>query len=138
MARRQPAETARSLAQLASLLLREQHFAEALPLLEQAIATDQDRLGETHPLIADDFADLGLIYAGLGRDTAANDALSFAIDLLERGSSEESTRLGYAELEIAPILRRLGETDDADAAFKDGKRILDAAANDERQRERQL
>jgi tetratricopeptide (TPR) repeat protein len=131
-------ETARSLAQLANLLLRAQRFDEALPLIEQAIAIDQDRLGETHPLIADDFADLGLIYAGLGRDDAAGDALSFAIDLLERGSSEESTRLGYAELEIAPILRRLGETEDADAAFKDAKRILDAAANDERQRERQI
>jgi tetratricopeptide (TPR) repeat protein len=131
-------EMARSLAQLANLLLRAEHFDKALPLIEQAIAIDQDKLGETHPLIADDYADLGLIYAGLGRDDAAGDALSFAIDLLERGSNEESARLGYAELEIAPILRRLGQTEDADAAFKDAKHILDKAAEDERQRQRQL
>ena len=130
-------DAARSLAQLANLLLRAQRFDEALPLIEQAIAIDQERLGETHPLIADDFADLGLIYAGLGRDAAASDALYFAIDLLERGSTEESTRLGYAELEIAPILRRLGQKEDADAAFKDAKRILDKAADDERAREQQ-
>jgi tetratricopeptide (TPR) repeat protein len=131
-------EMARSLAQLANLLLRAQHFDKALPLMEQAIAIDQDKLGEMHPLIADDYADLGLIYAGLGRDDAAGDALYFAIDLLERGSNEESARLGYAELELAPILRRLGQTEDADAAFKDAKHILDKAADDERQRERQL
>jgi tetratricopeptide (TPR) repeat protein len=131
-------EMARSLAQLANLLLRAQHFDKALPLIEQAIAIDQEKLGETHPLIADDYADLGLIYAGLGRDDAAGDALYFAIDLLERGSNEESSRLGYAELEIAPILRRLGQTEDADAAFKDAKHILDKAAEDERKRERQL
>lgn len=131
-------DVARDLAQLANLLLRAQRFGDALPLIEQAIAIDQERLGETHVLIADDFADLGLIYVGLGRDNAASDALGFAIDLLERGSSEESTRLGYAELELAPILRRLGQTEDADAAFKDARRILDAAENDERQRERQI
>jgi tetratricopeptide (TPR) repeat protein len=131
-------ETARSLAQLANVLLRAQHFDKALPVIEQAIAIDQEKLGQTHPLIADDYADLGVIYAGLGRDDAAADALYFAIDLLERGSNEESTRLGYAELSIAPILRRLGQTEDADAAFKDAKHILDKAAEDERQRERQL
>jgi tetratricopeptide (TPR) repeat protein len=131
-------EIARGLAQLANLLLRAQHCDKALPLIEQAIAIDQDKLGETHPLIADDYADLGLIYAGLGRDDAASDALYFTIDLLERGANEESARLGYAELEIAPILRRLGQTEDADAAFKDAKHILDKAAEDERQRERQL
>jgi len=131
-------EEARSLAQLANLLLRAQHYDKALPLIEQAIAIDQDKLGEMHPLIADDYADLGLIYAGLGRDDAAVDALYFAIDLLERGSNEESARLGYAELELAPVLRRLGQTEDADAAFKDAKHILDKAAEDERKRERQI
>ena len=132
-------EAARGLAQLANLLLRARRFDEALPLIEQAIEIDQERLGPTHPLIADDFADLGLIYAGLDRDAdAESNALYFAIDVLEKGSSEESTRLGYAELEIAPILRRLGQKDDAETAFKDAKRILDAAANDERQHERQI
>jgi tetratricopeptide (TPR) repeat protein len=130
-------ELARSLAQLASLLLRAQRFEEALPVIEQAIAIDQEKLRKTHPLIADDFADLGLIYAGLGRDDAASDALYYAIDVLQRGSNEDSPRLGYMEVEIAPILRRLGQKDDADAAFKEGKRILDSAAEEERDRERQ-
>ena len=130
-------ELARSLAQLANLLLRAQRFEEALPVIEQAIAIDQEKLRKTHPLIADDFADLGLIYAGLGRDDAASDALYYAIDVLQRGSNEESPRLGYMEIEIAPILRRLGQKDDADAAFKEGKRILDSAAEEERDRERQ-
>lgn len=131
-------ELARSLAQLANLLLRAQHFSEALPIIEQAIVIDQDRLGSNHPLIADDFADLGLIYAGLGRDDDASYALGYAIGLLTDGSSEESTRLAYAELDIAPVLRRLGQGDDADAAFKDARKILDDAAQDERQHEREI
>jgi tetratricopeptide (TPR) repeat protein len=131
-------ELARSLAQLANLLLRAQHFTEALPILEQAIVIDQDKLGPNHPLIADDFADLGLIYAGIGRDDDASQALYYAIDLLSNGSSDESTRLAYAELDIVPVLRRLGQADDAEVAFKDARKILDQAAEDERQHERDI
>ena len=131
-------ELARSLAQLANLKLRAQRFDEALPLIEQALAIDQERLGAAHPLIADDFADLGLIYEGLGRDEDAGQALNFAVDLLTRDGSEESTRLGYAELELSTVLRRLGQTKDADEAFKDARRILDDAASDDRQREQQI
>jgi hypothetical protein len=131
-------ELARSLAQLANLLLRAQHFTEALPLIEQATLIDQERLGANHPLIADDFADLGLIYAGLGRDDDSGDALYYAIGLLTNGSSEESTRLAYAELDLVPVLRRLGQTEDAETAFKDAQKILDRAADEERQRERQI
>jgi len=131
-------ETARSLAQLANLLVRAQRFDEALPLIEQATAIDQSRLGPTHPQIADDFADLGLVYAGLGRDEDAAQALTYAVDLLNRGAGKDTSRVAYAELELATVLRRLGQTDDADTAFKDAKRILDDAAEDERVRERQI
>jgi tetratricopeptide (TPR) repeat protein len=131
-------ETARSLAQLANLLLRAKRFDEALPVIEQAIAIDQAHLGPTHPLIADDFTDLGLIYAGLGRDDAAGVALYYALDLLDNGAGEETPRVAYVELGLAPVLRRLGQTDDAKAAFDDAKRILDAAAKDEKKRERQI
>ena len=131
-------ELARSLAQLANLLLRAEHFKEALPILEQAVAIDQERLGANHPLIADDYADLGLIYAGLGRDEEAGDALYYAIGLLTDDSSEESTRLAYAELDLVPVLRRLGQAKDAEDAFKDAREILDRAADEDRQREREI
>ncbi len=130
-------ELARSLAQSANLLMRAKRFAEALPLSEQAIVIDQERLGPNHPLIADDFTDLGMIYAGLGRDDDASAALYFAIDLLTRGVTGETPRVAYAELELSGVLRRLGQATDADAAFKDAKGILDRAANEERKRERQ-
>lgn len=131
-------ELARSLAQLANLKLRAKRYDEALPLIEQAVAIDQERLGAAHPLIADDFADLGLIYEGLGRDEDASQALTFAVDLLTREGSEESTRLGYAELELSTVLRRLGQTPEADDAFKDAQRIIDDTNGDERKRERQI
>jgi tetratricopeptide (TPR) repeat protein len=135
---RVPLETARSLAQLANLLLRAERFSEALPLIEEAIAIDQEHLGVTHPLIADDYADLGLIYAGLGRDVDASVALYFAIDVLDRGAGDDTPRVAYAELELSSVLRRLDQAEDAAAAFDDAKRILDDAAGEERQRERQI
>jgi tetratricopeptide (TPR) repeat protein len=131
-------ETARSLAQLANLLIREEHFDEALPLIEQAVAIDQSRLGPTHLLIADDFCDLGLIYAGIKRDDAARRVLNFAIDLLDESADNGDTRLAYAELQLATVLRRLGDTAAADAADEDAKRILDDAEDEERERERHI
>jgi tetratricopeptide (TPR) repeat protein len=131
-------QAARSLAQLANLLLRAQRFDKALPTIEEAIAIDQQRLGRAHPLIADDFADLGLIYAGLSRDDAACAALYYALDLLDRDPGRETPRVGYIELQLAPVLRRLGDKDAADAAFDDAKHILHAAADGEKKREREL
>jgi tetratricopeptide (TPR) repeat protein len=129
-------EAARSLAQLGTLLLRAQRYEQALAPIQEAIAIDQQRLGPLHPLIADDFADLGLIYAGLGRDDAAAAMMYYAIDLLERGSSSENPRIGYLELDLAPVVRRLGEPDEADSLFDDAKHILDSAADEEKKHER--
>jgi tetratricopeptide (TPR) repeat protein len=131
-------ETARSLAQLGNLLLHAKRFAEALPPIEQALAIDQAHLGPTHPLIADDFCDLGLTYAGLNRHADATRMLAYAIGLLEQGSGKDSSRLAYAALDLAGVLDTMGYNDAADAAFAEGKRILDEAGHDERQREREL
>jgi tetratricopeptide (TPR) repeat protein len=132
------AETARSAAQLADLLVRQKRFDEALPLIEQAIAIDQSRLGTAHPLIADDFCDLGLIYEGLQRNGDARAAVVFAIGVLERGAGRETTRVAYAELELARILGEEGNDADAAIAFKDARRILNAVEDEERRRERQV
>jgi tetratricopeptide (TPR) repeat protein len=53
--------TARSLSQLANTFLREKRFSDALPLVEEATAIDQSRLGATHPLLPT-FLRSGLIY----------------------------------------------------------------------------
>jgi tetratricopeptide (TPR) repeat protein len=132
------AETARSAAQLANLLLRQKRYADALPTIEQALAIDQARFGPTHPLIADDFCDLGLIYDGLDRPVDARTALNHAITLLERGAGGETARLAYAEIELARILRAGGDTHSADIAVNDAQRILKAARAEERERERQI
>jgi tetratricopeptide (TPR) repeat protein len=131
-------ETARSLAQLGNLLLHAKRFAEALPPIEQALAIDQANLGPTHPLIADDFCDLGLIYSGLNRDVEATRMLAYAMGLLEQGSGRDTSRSAYAYLDLAGVLRKMGYNDAADAAFAEGKRILDEAGHDEHEHEREL
>jgi tetratricopeptide (TPR) repeat protein len=60
-------DTARSLSQLANLHLRRGRPRQALPLLEEAAAIDQARLGPQHPFIADDLHDLGVAYDALDR-----------------------------------------------------------------------
>ena len=69
--------------------MRQGRAGDALPLLEEAAAIDQTRLGATHPPIADDLHDLGLAYAALHREGAARAAFIAAIDVLERGAGKE-------------------------------------------------
>ncbi len=131
-------DTARSLAQLANLDLRQGKAGDALPLIEEAALIDQRRLGPTHPVIADDFHDLGLVYDALHRGGEARKALIAAIDLLERGAGRETPRVAYAELELSRLYRQAGKNAAADAAFRDARRILNKAEAEERRREREV
>lgn len=131
-------EAARSWAQLANLLLRAKRFDDALPPIEQALAIDQARLGPTHPLIADDLCDLGLIYAGLKRDKDASLVLAYAMGLLGQAGDHDSSRYAYAELDLAGVLRTMGYDKDAERGFTEGKRILDKAQEDDGKLEREL
>jgi serine/threonine-protein kinase len=132
------AETARSLAQLATLYLRWGRAGEALAPLQQALAIDQQRLGPTHPFIADALHDLGLVYEALGRNDQARRALTAALAVLERGAGRETPRVAYVELELSRLYRRQGNDAAADAAFRDARRILNKAEAEERRRERRV
>jgi tetratricopeptide (TPR) repeat protein len=128
--------TARSLAQLATAYLRQKRFAEALPLIEEATSIDQHRLGATHPLIAEDFHDLGLIYLATGRAADAAKAFRTAIDLLARGAGRGTPTLAYIELDLAHAEHTLGHEDKAQSLFGDARHILNTAEDEERERER--
>ncbi|HEV2097890.1 MAG TPA: tetratricopeptide repeat protein, partial [Stellaceae bacterium] len=77
---------ARSLAQLAKAYIRQKRFNQALPLIEEATSIDQRRLGATHPLIAEDFHDVGLIYLANDRAADAAKVFRYAVRLLDRGA----------------------------------------------------
>ncbi|MGH7045657.1 MAG: tetratricopeptide repeat protein [Stellaceae bacterium] len=130
-----PLGTARSLARLGEALLKQQHFTEALPPIEKATAIDEARLGPTHPLIAEDFHDLGLIYLATGR--AADGALAFrtAIDLLERGAGPDTPTLAYIELDLARAEHMLGHEHRSQSLFHAARHILNAVEDDQRARE---
>jgi tetratricopeptide (TPR) repeat protein len=131
-------DTARSLAQLANLYLRQGKAKDALPLFEEAAAIDQSRLGATHPFIADDLHDLGLAYDALGRGDEAEAAFKAALGILERGAGRETPRVAYVELELSRLYRQIGKDAAADAAFKDARRILNKEEAEEHRRERQV
>lgn len=129
---------ARDLSQLGNLYLRQKRYADALASIEQAAAIDQHRLGPVHPFVADDFYDLGLAFDALKRPEQARKSLAEAVKLLECGTEKDSLRLGYAQRELARVLRAAGKEDKADTAAAESKRILDRAEDEERERERQI
>ncbi len=130
--------TARSVAQLGNLYLRRKRFAEALPLLEDAARIDQSRLGPGHPGIADDFYGIGVAYLEAGRAGAAARVLRHAIDLTDRGGVRNAPSAAYLRLALARAEHELGRDDEARAQFAEAQRILDAAEDAERGRERQI
>ena len=100
-------DTARSLSQLANLHLRQGRAGDALPLLEEAAAIDQGRLGPTHPVIADDLHDLGLAYAALPPRRAPRRCRAFPRRSLSSGCSA-GTDAAVAHVELNWRLHRIG------------------------------
>ena len=131
-------DTARSLSQLANLYLRQGRAAAALPLLQEAAAIDQARLGPSHPFIADDLHDLGLAYDALDRKSEARRAFLAAISLLEAGAGRNTVRVAYAETELSRLYRQAGDEAAAETAFRNARRILNKEEARERRRERRV
>lgn len=127
---------ARSLAQLSKAYMRQQRFAAALPLIEEATAIDQARLGPTHPLIAEDLHDLGSIYLATGRPADAAIVFRAAKSLLERGWGRGTRTLAYVELALARAEHVLGHKDKSQSLFDAARHILNATQDEERDRER--
>jgi tetratricopeptide (TPR) repeat protein len=128
--------TARSLAALAHAYLRQKRYTEALPLIEEATLIDQTGLGATHPLIAEDFRDLGLIYLATNRAADAEIALRTGVDLLARGAGRDTPTMAYLMLDLARAERLLGHEDKAHSLFTAARSILNAAEDEERDRQR--
>ncbi len=128
--------TARSLAQLANAYIRQKRFAEALPLIEEATLIDQQRLGATHPLIAEDFHALGLIFLATNRPGDAAMAFRTATGVLGRGAGSSTPTLAYIELDLARAEHLLGHQDKSQSLFKDARRILNTAEDEEHERQR--
>jgi tetratricopeptide (TPR) repeat protein len=123
---------------MANLRLRENRARDALPLIEEATAIDQQNLPPGHPFIGDDLHDLGLVYETLGRKDMARLMLNAALDSLEAGAARDTPRVAYVESDLSRLYRDAGEQNAADAALRDAKRILNKAEAEEHRRERQV
>ena len=130
--------TARSLSQLANTFLREKRFSDALPLVEEATAVDQSKLGATHPFIADDFYGLGLIYLETKRAPDAQKVLEAAVNLLNRGAGRGTLRLAYIQLALARAAHEQGRETESATLFAEAQRVLTAAEEEGRRREREI
>ena len=131
-------DLARSLSQLANVYLRQNRAKAALPLLQRAAAIDQQRLGPTHPFIADDFHDLGLAYDQLKREAEAERTFRAALGVLERGAGRDTPRVAYVELELSRLYRQRGDSKAADPVYRDARRILNKAEAEEHKRQRRV
>ena len=129
--------TARSLARLADADLRQKRYAEALPLIEEAAWIDQNHLGAAHPLIAEEFHDLGLIYLATKRPADAAKAFRTAIDVLDRGAGRDTPAQAYIMLDLSRAEHAVGHERKAQSLFDNARRILNAAEDEERDRQRE-
>jgi len=125
-----------ALSQLGNFYLREHRFAEALPLIEEAAEIHQQRLGPTHPFIADDLYDVGLAYEGLKRGRDAERVFLMALHLLQRSKNLHTPRAAYIQIELARVFRSFGDEQDAKSAEGRAHDILQAADEAEHERER--
>lgn len=129
-------EIARSLAALGDINLKQKKFVEALPLIEEAALVDQTNLGPTHPLIAEDLSDLGLIYLATNRPGLAVKVFHSAIALLQYGAGRNTPTLAYIQLDLARAEHILGNGEKSQALFSAARRILNAAEDQEHDRQR--
>lgn len=130
--------TARSLSQFAESYLRQKRFIDALPSIEEALLIDRSLLGASHPFIADDLYELGLVYLETKRPVEAAKTFRAAIDLLNHGAGRGTPRAAYIELELARAEHEQGCEEEAEALFAEAQQILNAAEEEERERERQI
>ena len=135
-ARGEPLATARSLTRLGNAYMRQSSFVTALPLIEEATFLDQTHLGVGHPLIAEDFHNLGLLYLATNRPADAARAFNTAIDVLERGAGRGTPDIAYIELDLARAELALGHDRKEQSLFDDARNILIAASDEESDRER--
>ncbi len=129
---------ARSLSGLAHAYLRQKRYAGALPLVQEAMLLPQAQLAATHPLLAEDLHDLGLVYLETKRTADAQKAFRAAINLLDRGAGRETPQVAYIELDLARAAHEQGREEEAASLFADARRILNIAEDEERERERQI
>jgi tetratricopeptide (TPR) repeat protein len=129
---------ARTLAGLANTELRRKRYSKALPSIEETILIDQRLLAPNHPLIAEDFHNLGLVYLALDRSGDAAKALGWATDIMMRGAGRDTPTLAYIELDFARAEHALGHEDQAKSLFINAQHILNAAEDEERERQRRI
>jgi len=129
--------TARSLAALANAYLRQKRPAPALPLIEEATLIDQTGLGPGHPITAENFHDLGLVFLAMNRPGDAAKALQTGIERLESGAGRQTPTLAYMMLDLARAEHILGHDDKEQTLFSAARRILNSAEDRERERQRQ-
>jgi tetratricopeptide (TPR) repeat protein len=130
--------TARSLAGLANTDLRRKRYAQAISLIEDAISMDGRHLAPGHPLIAEDFHDLGRIYLAVNRSSDAAKALDWATHIMMQGGCRDTPTLAYIELDLARAEHELGHEDKAQTLFAKARRILNAAEDEEHERQRRI
>jgi len=76
--------------------------------------------------------------ARLDRPADAAKAFHTAIDVLDHGAGRGTPTLAYVELDLARAEHTLGHEEKAQSLFRDARRILNTAEDEERERQRQV
>ncbi len=99
------------------LLVGRQRYAEALPYLETAYRLGCEVLGETHPHTRLYGNNLGVVYSGLERFAEARPFLEASVEQSRQDFGPEHRMTLISRGNLAALLRKVGEVDEAIARF---------------------
>jgi serine/threonine-protein kinase len=111
-------DTAKSLANIAGLRVRQGKLNEALAMHEKAYETTKQALGPHHPMSAYMLLDVGIIQRKRGNARSAKKIIERAAATVEAAFDRRYPKLAYLLVELGHTMLVLGEHRQAHAVFK--------------------
>ena len=112
--------TASALTGLARLYEDQERYAEAAPLLEQALALHEAAYGSEHPLVIYDLARLSALHLSQGSYAEAEPFYMRALALDESSPVGDQPRMGVVIGQLAQTLTAQEHPEEADALYRWG------------------
>ena len=108
-------------------LLQQQHYEEALPFFQRALAEAERTYGHDDPRVGVDVGNLGEVYRRLGRDDEAEPLLRRSVDLAKKQSDRDPTGLAASLNNLALLYRSQGRLVEAEPLYVQSLALLQKA-----------
>src|SRR5262249_22023488 len=109
---------------LAMVMQSKSHYADALELQQQALATARKMLGAEHPLTLAMTRDAALSYAHLGRYAKARPLMEELLATQRKKAGADHPAVAGVEINLGALLLDMGAVDEAERVLTDSLAIF--------------